>query len=112
MEIIIKINIAEEFSDTPGAREDKDGHFPGDDFFIRFLKPNFDYAVKNNGLLLVDLDGCEGFPSSFISASFGRLSTEYGAETVFKYLIFKSNESPFQIEKINNEIRNPRKKKI
>ena len=106
----LKINIKEDFSDAPGARYKKDGPNSGEEFYERFLKPRFEEAKKNNVKLIINLDGVWGYPSSFVSGSFGKLSLEYGAEVVLDTIIFVSSESETRKNRIIDEIKNPTKK--
>ncbi|GAB2457505.1 hypothetical protein GCM10011375_06260 [Hymenobacter qilianensis] len=105
------INIAADFTDAPGARYKSDGPFSGEAFYEKLLLPAYIETVRDNGLLLVDLDDTWGYASSFISGSFGKLSQKYGAADVLKHIKFKSDDSPALILKVENEIRNPIKNK-
>lgn len=110
MEVNDTIIIAQEFSDTPGARDREDGDYSGQEFLEEILQNRFENAVRGNYILLLDLDGLWGWPSSFISGSFGKLSMEVGSEIILKHLTFKSTKRPSRIEKVLNEIKNPTKK--
>lgn len=107
MEIKDKIIIAAEFTDTPGARDRDDGPFSGQMFLEDILKPRFEKAIEGDYLLLIDLDDVWGYPSSFVSGSFGQLSMNMGAEILLKHLLFKSDKNPVRIDKVINEIKNP-----
>ena len=104
-EILIKIS--SDFADTPGARDFDDGDFPGEKFLSEILRPKFQQAISEDAMLRIDLDDMWGYPSSFVSGSFGKLGTEYGADKVLKRIIFKSDDNPFLIEKITYIIRHP-----
>lgn len=110
MEIKDKIIIATDFTTTPGARYRKDGDFSGEEFLEEILLKKFEKAVAENYILLIDLDKVWGYPSSFVSGSFGKLSISKGADLVIKHISFKSDENPIRLEKVINEIKNPRKK--
>jgi len=110
MDILDKIIIAKDFTNTPGARYRTDGDWSGEQFLEEILQPKFEKAVQNNGLIFIDLDGVYGYPSSFVSGSFGKLSIDKGAESVLKHLQFKSDENPIRLEQIIAEIKNPKKK--
>ena len=107
MEIKDTLIIATEFSDTPGARDREDGDFSGQEFLEDFLQTRFEKAVKEKYILLIDLDGIWGWPSSFISGSFGKLSMTVGPDIILLHLNFKSSKRPSRIEKVLNEIKNP-----
>lgn len=110
MDIKDKIIIATDFASTPGARYRKDGDFSGEQFLEELLLPKFEKAVAGNYILLIDLDKVWGYPSSFVSGSFGKLSLAKSADLVLKHISFKSDENPIRLEKVINEIKNPRKK--
>ena len=110
MEIKDKITIATDFSETPGARYYKDGDFPGEQFLQEVLLPKFEMAVKGEYILLIDLDKVWGYPSSFVSGSFGKLSVMKGADLILKYITFKSEDNSMRLERILSEIKKPRKK--
>lgn len=68
-----KIIIAKDFSETPGARHYNEGEFSGEQFREEVLVPNYLDAVENGEKLIIDLDGCYGFATSFLEESFGGL---------------------------------------
>lgn len=107
---MIRIDIKNEFSDCPGARYRKDGPHSGEEFYEEILKPRFDKALENNEKLEVILDGVWGYPSSFVSGSFGILSINYGANKVLEVIKFISEESETRKNRIIEEIKNPTKK--
>lgn len=109
MEIKDKIIVWKDFSDSPGARYRTDGPFSGQEFLENYLEPKFDKAVEGNYILIIDLDGVWGYPSSFVSGSFGKLSLKHGSEVILKHIQFKSEQSSLRLEKIINEIKRPRK---
>lgn len=108
MEIKRKIIIADEFTDSPGARYREDGDFSGQAFLEDILLPAFNEAEENGYKILIDLDGVWGYPSSFISGSFGKLSIDKGAEAVLKHIEFKSHDSKTRLKEIEQEIKAPR----
>lgn len=109
MENII-INITTDFSDSPGARYRKDGPHSGEEFFEEHLKPKFEEAIKSKVKLIINLDGVWGYPSSFISGSFGKLSLEKGKDLVLSTIVFISNESEIRKDRIISEIQKPTKR--
>lgn len=104
-----EINIATDFSKRLGARYIYEGKFSGEDFLARFLRPLFIKAKDIKAKLRISLDGVLGYPSSFVSGSFGKLSIEFGADEVLNTIVLIS-EKKIRIEKIEKEIKNPRKK--
>lgn len=90
----IKISIAKDFSKTPGGRFITEGDCSGEKFRNDILIPKFKQALKNNVKLEIDLDGCMGYPSSFLDESFGGLARRYPKEKVSQLLVFKSVDQP------------------
>lgn len=106
----IIIDIKKDFSDSPGARYRKDGPHSGEEFFEDLLKPRFDEAVRNKVKLIINLDGVWGYPSSFVSGSFGKLSLEMGKDVVLSTIVFISDESKTRLSRIVTEIEHPTKR--
>ncbi|KIC89142.1 hypothetical protein HY58_18485 [Flavihumibacter sp. ZG627] len=102
--------MSDDFGDTPGARYKRDGKFSGEEFLEKLLEPKFIKAMNENYILLIDLDRVWGYPSSFVSGSFGKLSISYGSDKVLKHIKFKSDENPIRLERIIHEIKQPIKK--
>lgn len=100
----IKITIAKDFSDTPGARYYDDGPHSGQEFFQKILLPKFKEALQNNAKLVIDLDGTEGYATSFLDEAFRSLSDEFDAEKVWKNIILMSEEEPDWIDEIKSYI--------
>jgi len=86
------LRIADEYTQTPGARFIRQGEYSGEDFRERLLIPRFENASQNGIILLVDLDGCYGFLSSFIDEAFGGLTQRFGKQSVQKRLRIKSDD--------------------
>lgn len=105
---MIEINILKDFSFAPGARDYDDGKDSGQEFYEKLLKSKYEEALKNDVKLKIDLDGVEGYPSSFLSESFGLLGNEFGGENVWKRLIIVSSEVPMYIKKINKYVHEKR----
>lgn len=103
----IKIIISSDFSDAPGARYRTDGDKSGEEFYEDLLRPKFLEAKEKKQKLFVDFDNVWGYASSFVSGSFGRLSKEFGIEEVLNITEFKSDDDPFLLKKVNEEIKSP-----
>lgn len=67
------IKVAEEFTETPGARYRNQGPFSGEEFIDSLLYPKYEEAIQKNEKLVVDLDGGYGYGSSFLEEAFGGL---------------------------------------
>jgi hypothetical protein len=104
------ISIAKEFSETPGPRARDEGDFSGDQFLEDVLRPAYVRAVKEGSTLIVDLDGTEGYATSFLEATFGGLAREFDAAEILRVITFKSDDEPFLINEIKGYIADARKK--
>lgn len=67
------INIAKDYSKTPGGRFKREGKFSGEDFRERILKKIYLQCKEKNEQLIVNLDGGYGYGSSFLEEAFGGL---------------------------------------
>jgi len=106
----LEIHIATEFGKTPGARYIYEGEFSGQKFLEDLLRPRFVEAQENKCKLLIYLDGgVLGYPSSFVSGSFGKLSMEFGHEKVIAIISLVSDNN-IRKEKIMQEILKPSNK--
>ena len=100
----ININIARDFSDTPGARTYADGKYSGQEFFDKLLKNKFLESTQRNEKLEINLDGTNGYPSSFLNEAFRLLAKEFGSDIVWNNLDLISEEVPKYISKIKEAI--------
>jgi STAS-like domain of unknown function (DUF4325) len=101
---MIDIKISTNFTKTPGARYYSDGPFSGEEFYDKLLKKSYVEAVNQGVKLRVDLDGTDGYASSFLNEAFSRLGNEFGADTVFSNLIIISEEVPKYLKKVKESI--------
>jgi len=97
-----QINIAKDFTTTPGARYRTDGHFSGQEFYEDILEPKYISLKDTNEKLIINLDGTEGYATSFLDQAFGQLAKEYGKEVVLNRIEFISMAEPFLIEEIKS----------
>jgi hypothetical protein len=93
------------FSDTPGPRSREEGDFSGEQFLEEVLLPQFEEAVRTNQKLVVDLDGAEGYATSFLEAAFGGLARKFNSDQVMRIIEFKSEDEPHLIEEVKKYIR-------
>ena len=70
----IVVDVANDFSRTPGGRYRTDGRWSGQEFREDKLQPLLDRGDD----IVVDLDGPEGFTASFLEEVFGGLVRNYG----------------------------------
>ena len=105
----MEIIISRDFSETPNARHKSDGPNSGEEFRDLILIPKYLEAKSNNKILIVNLDGCYGYPTSFLEEAFGGLARQYEIEEVLNTLSFISEDEPSLIDEIRNYILNARK---
>lgn len=97
---MVTIDIARDFTKTPGGRYISEGPFSGEEFREKYLKPKYLQAKKANEKLRINLDGCYGYPSSFIDESFGGLARELNDTILLESIEFISNDQPGLIDYI------------
>ena len=86
------INIAKEYTRTPGGRFRKEGQYSGEDFRENKLKPAFERANRNGEKLVVILDGGFGYGSSFLEEAFGGLARQTKDERLRDIIIISEEE--------------------
>jgi hypothetical protein len=93
----IVFKIAKEFSTTPGPRYIKEGKWSGEQLRTEKFFSLFDYAIKNNQKVIVDLDGTVGYGTSFLEEIFGGLIREQHLdyEALLSHLEIVSTEEPY-----------------
>ncbi len=72
------IDVARDFSPTPGGRYERESKWSGEEFRIRLLEP----ALRAGKRIVVDLDGAVGFTTSFLEEAFGGLVRTFGKEVI------------------------------
>jgi len=104
----LTLNVAAEFSQTPGPRFRREGRFSGEEFRETILKTRLDQAMQEGVKLLIELDGGYGYATSFLEEAFGGLARTYDPNLVLSVLSFKSDEEPYLIDDIEGYIRKAR----
>lgn len=99
------INIAKDFSKTPGARYEKFGPFSGQEFRKKFLESLFQDKSDDSEITII-LDGVAGYATSFLEEAFGGLARMFGKEKCLKRLKFISEEDPLLKEEVVKYIEN------
>ena len=97
----LEINIASDFSLTPGARYITDGDYSGQEFFEKILEPKF-LEIKDleNGKLIINMDYTDGYATSFLDEAFGGLARKYSKNIVLSKIDFISSEEPELVDEI------------
>lgn len=101
---MITINIANDYTKTPGGRFISEGDYSGEDFRESVLKPKFFQALESNDQLTVILDGGYGYATSFLEEAFGGLAREVKNRKI-KDIIIISEEEPQLVSKIQQYIK-------
>ena len=96
----ITINIAKEYTQTPGGRYVKEGPFSGEDFRERRLIPLVAKAMDENCQLVIILDGGFGYAPSFLEEAFGGLIRKMQNQQVISMIHIVSDEEPKLIEDV------------
>ncbi|MDB5132720.1 MAG: hypothetical protein JWR02_2469 [Mucilaginibacter sp.] len=99
------LKISSDFSETPGARYYTDGHDSGQEFYEKILCHAFQEALDDKAVLTIDLDGTEGYATSFLDEAFMRLTKDFGKNEVLSHLKIISTEEPDWISEIDNYIK-------
>ena len=97
---MIVIDIAKDFTRTPGPRLINQGDKSGEQFRKELLEPAYIKAKESNSKIQVILDGTFGYYDSFIEESFGGLKREFPLDDVYSCLMIVSNEEPEWVSKI------------
>lgn len=96
------LNIARDFSKTPGARTRSEGPHSGQEFREDFLEKYFnDTAIPK---ITIVLDGAEGYATSFLEEAFGGLARKFGKEAVLSRITFVSDEDSILLDEITSYI--------
>lgn len=108
---MLTINIAKDFTHTPGARNYSDGPYSGEEFYDKLLRSAYESAIAASQKLKVILDGTEGYASSFLNEAFSLLGNDFGAENVLSNLVIVSNEVPKYIAKVIESVKEKRSRR-
>ena len=92
------INLASEFSSTPGTRLREFSHYSGEEFREDILLP----ALLEHDVVEVDLDDCVGITNSFLEEVFGGIIRD---NIEFRRVIPVAKTKPFRAEKALNFMR-------
>ena len=100
----IEIKIAKDFSYTPGPRYIDEGKNSGEKFRKEILADIFKRAIKENKNIIVDLDGTDGYGTSFLEESFGGLIRDNRIDynEIIKRLTIISTEEEYLKDDVYN----------
>lgn len=92
-----------DYSNSPGPRYCNQGDDSGEDFYHKVLNEKFNEAYNANKVLILNLDGPDGYASSFLDEAIGNLVYDFGKKIVIEYMEIISNEEPEWIDMIEEE---------
>ena len=102
--IIIKVL---DFTEAPGPRyirQDKVGEkTSGEAFYIDVLNAKFKECYENNNMLVIELDGVSGYPSSFLDEAIGELVYDFTRDIVDKYLDYETIMYKKRVQQVKDE---------
>jgi hypothetical protein len=98
----IKLMIMD-YSTSPGPRYSNQGDDSGEDFYHKRLNEAFNHAISSDQKLEINLDGPDGYASSFLDEAFGNLVYDFGLDTVKSNLTVLSDEEPEWVTMLNEE---------
>jgi hypothetical protein len=98
------VKVAEIFSKYPGPRYIAEGEYSGEAFRDQVLLPIVKRSIESGEKILIDLDGTNGYGTSFLEETFGGLirvnKLKYSdLKNIFGY---KSEEEPYLIDDIQD----------
>ena len=79
------------FTATPGPRYRHEGDWSGQQFREEYLEPHYLEAREAGKQLVVDLDGTEGYASSFLEEAFGGLARLHSIDEVLATIQIQSS---------------------
>ena len=88
----MRIDIAKEFSMTPGGRKITEGDYSGELFRKKYLIPRYKKAMDIGEKLEIYFDGAYGYPPSFLDESFGGLVRELRIKGCLNNIVIISND--------------------
>lgn len=103
------ISVAREFSTTPGPRSRDEGSYSGQQFLEELLEPRFRKAIESGVKLVIDLDGTEGYATSFLESAFGGLARAFDPDLIARTLSFVSTDDRYVVDEILEYVRDARK---
>ncbi len=96
----LTINIARDFSETPGSRYRTEGPHSGQQFREELLEQRFIQARDGGTTLEVEFDGTEGYATSFLEEAFGGLARAYGKDEVLRIVRFHSSSDAYLVDEV------------
>lgn len=101
------LKVSTDFSDIPGPRYIREGLYSGEDFRERLLLPRLRGCIDKGDILQIDLDGTQGYGTSFLEEAFGGLIREshLSESDILSHVCFISEEEPYLIDDIKEYLK-------
>lgn len=96
----IVINIAKDYTKTPGGRYISEGAYSGEDFREKILKKKVVEALSKQIAITVILDGGFGYAPSFLEEAFGGLARELNDCRLLSMIYIVSEEEPKLVDDV------------
>ena len=97
------ITILGSYSEYTGLRHCDISDNSGEDFYHKILNKEFKDAFEKKEILVVILDGVDGYASSFLDEAFGNLVFDFTLENTKKYIQIISEQEPHWKEMIEKK---------
>ena len=100
----VALHVVDEYSKSLGARYESEAPFSGERFRDEMLYPKLYDAMRQNKILVVNLDGGFGYACSFLDEAFGGLIRVDGEnlKEIIQHLEIVSSEEPGLLDEIMN----------
>lgn len=92
-ELTIDVRV-HDYTSSPGPRYSSQGEYSGEDFYHTVLNQKFVEAYNAKTKIIVNLDGVDGYASSFLDEAFGNLVYDFSDKVVRNILTIVSTEEP------------------
>ena len=101
------LKVSTEFSDIPGPRYIREGLYSGEEFREKILLPRLKDIINTEDILEIDLDGTQGYGTSFLEEAFGGLIREnhLSLSDISSHIKFVSEEEPYLVDDIMEYLR-------
>jgi hypothetical protein len=100
----VVLRVADDFTTTPGGRLRHWGPDSAEEFYEKHLAPAFALANCKGVLLVVDLDGTAGYPTSWLDEAFSRLAAREGRWPTLERLRVICRDEPYLVQEIFRSI--------
>jgi hypothetical protein len=103
---MIKINIAADYTKTPGSRLRSEGEYSGEDFREKYLIPAYEEATQKAECIEINLDGGYGYATSFLEEAFGGMARYLKNKEFINMITFISEDEPSLVDEIKEYVKN------